>query len=298
MTVLEAVKRGHTPAFMYKTAIETAQAALTPPETVFWAHTGNVILDSLLGDSQEGLKPGVTVITSHRILFSGCVQGNGFTRSIALLDIADVKPQSEGILMSLHIHSLAGYLAIQGNSKTIKELVSALKSTVTNSRHINPAELASFRTPLAARPGVSADDINLEPYFQAYYPNRSRATQALHRDAELDMAQCETMVYMYFSENLARAPMSKQETFPELKHMLSPKKAALAKRMKELDSQGIAYCPKCASTSITAGKRGFAFDKAITASFFLSTEASLIAGASGADKPECICMKCGHTWRP
>lgn len=320
MTVLEAVKQGKTPAFMYTDAIKTAQAALTPPETVLWAHTGNVILDELLGGAEKGLQPGVTVITSHRILFCKCIMGNSLTRSIALPDIGDIQRKPEGFTMSLHVHSLAGYLAIQGNSGTIPKLASALEHAIEAVNAYNPAEFAPFYAPATTsspaiadtpatppvhqestpttQPDVSADDVDLEPYFQTYYPSRSRAAQALHRDTGLDMAQCKTMVSTYFSANLARVPMPKQETFPELKHILSPKKAALEKRMKELDSQGIAYCPKCASTSITAGKRGFSVGKAVAASFFLSTESSLIAGAAGANKPECICMKCGHTWRP
>lgn len=298
MTVLEAVKRGHTPAFMYKAAIAVAQAELTAPETVLWAHTGNVVLNIGLGSTEVVLKPGVTVITTHRILFAHSAMGRQYTQTIALLDISGVKAVSEGFLMSLHMHGLTDHLAIQGNSKTIKEFIAALQDATENAKNIDPAELAAFQSPLAAKPDTPAEEIDLEPYFQTYYPNSARAAQKLHQDSDLDMLQCKQMVDAYFSANLARAPKPREESFPDLKHTVMPGGAELYARKKELDRQGIAYCPKCASTSITAGKRGFSFDKAVAGSFLFSTETNLRAGAIGADERECFCMKCGHTWQP
>lgn len=298
MTVLEAVKRGHTSAFMYGAAIKTAQAALTEPETVLWAHTGNVLLNLAPGSVETVLKPGVTVITTHRILFAHSAMGRQYTRTIALLDISDINAVADGFLMSLHMHGLTDYLAIQGNTKTIKEFIAALQDAAANTKNIDPDTLAAFQSPLAAKPGTPAEEIDLDPYFQTYYPSSTRAAQKLHQDTDLDMQQCKQMVEAYFSANLARAPKPREESFPDLKHAVMPGGAELYARKKELDQQGIAYCPKCASTSITAGKRGFSFDRAVAGSFFFSTETNLRAGALGADEKECFCMKCGHTWKP
>lgn len=311
MTVLEAVKQSKTTPRMCKSAIETAQNALTTPETVLWAHTGNVTLDERLGGAVKGLHPGVTVITTHRVLFSCCVLGNGFIRSLPLPDITDTQSKLGLAVSSLQISSPAGQLVIDGNNKTIPELTSALENAIEASAALDPAELEPFYTPVTAdipeappirqeetpapSPEIAPEDVDLEPYFQTYYPSRSRAARKLHQDTGLDIQQCKQMVETYFSANLARVPMPKKNSAPDLKHLLDPEKAA---RMDELDRQGIAYCPKCASTSISVGKRGFSVGKAVATSLFFSTGASLVAGAAGANKKECFCMKCGHTWQP
>jgi hypothetical protein len=303
MTVLEAVKRSHTVVFLHKAAIKTAQAALTAPETVLWAHTGNVIMDASLGGSKQGLQPGVTVVTSHRILFSHCVMGKRFIRSIALPDIGNIQSKPEGVTMSLHIYSLAGYLAIQGNSRSIPELQDALHTAIAAADNLNPAELEPFYTPVAeAKPAAPAqiapEDIDLDPYFKTYYPSRMRAIRALRRDTGLNVSVCTQMIETYFSANLARVPMPKKVTFPDVKHILDPGLAAREKRMKELDRQGIAYCPKCISTSISTQRKGFSVSKAVATSFFFGEDAGLVAGSAGANELECFCMKCGHVWRP
>ena len=313
MTVLEAVKHGHTPAFMFKDAITAAQAELTAPETVLWAHTGNVTLDEMLGNTVKGLHPGVTVITTHRVLFSCCVLGNGFIRSLPLPDITDIQSKPGLTTSALKIRTSAGEMIIDGNTRTIPELHAALDAALGAAKNLAPAELEPFKAPPAmdvpktpqpqqeempAPPTkIAPEDVDLEPYFQQYYPSRSRAARALHQDTDLDMQQCKQMVEAYFSANLARVPMPKKATSP-LIQAITAEKAARKERMKELDRQGVAYCPKCASTSISTEKRGFSVGKAITASFFFSTEASVVAGAAGANEKECYCMKCGHTWRP
>lgn len=46
--------------------------------------------------------------------------------------------------------------------------------------------------------------------------------------------------------------------------------------------QNIPKCPKCGSTAITAGQRGY----------------SLLTGFLGSNKTVCRCANCGHTWKP
>lgn len=62
-------------------------------------------------------------------------------------------------------------------------------------------------------------------------------------------------------------------------------------KRKELEESGVAYCPKCLSTSVTAMKRGFSAGQAILTG-------SLLIGAVGANKVKCVCLKCGHKWKP
>lgn len=62
-------------------------------------------------------------------------------------------------------------------------------------------------------------------------------------------------------------------------------------KRKELEASGVAYCPKCLSTSVTGAKRGYSAGQAILTG-------SLLMGAVGANKTKCVCLKCGHKWKP
>ena len=62
-------------------------------------------------------------------------------------------------------------------------------------------------------------------------------------------------------------------------------------KRKELEESGVAYCPKCLSTSVTAEKRGYSAGQAILTR-------NLLIGAVGANEIKCVCLKCGHKWKP
>ena len=64
-----------------------------------------------------------------------------------------------------------------------------------------------------------------------------------------------------------------------------------AMRKIQMDREGIVYCPKCMSTSIAAEKRGYSAGQAILTG-------NLLIGAVGANKTKCVCLKCGHKWKP
>lgn len=307
MTVLEAVKRSKTTPMMFKDAIAVAQAALVTPEVVLWAHTGNVTLDAALGGPEKGLKPGVTVVTSHRLLFVYGVLGNHFTRQLSLSNIQIAEAKHTIVSSSLSVSGPEGSMVIEGNPKTIPELKAALDDAMSTADDLTPLELPTDQIPVPPTaveappeepaPAPAAAALDLEPYFRKFYPSRMKAAKALERDTKLDPKQCKDLIETYFTANLARVPMPATNDTPDLKHLLNPQKAALEDRMKELDRQGIAYCPKCASTGITARKRGFSIGKGLAGSL-ISPSAGLLAGAIGANKTECVCLKCGHTWKP
>ena len=63
-----------------------------------------------------------------------------------------------------------------------------------------------------------------------------------------------------------------------------------ALRKIQMDREGIVYCPKCLSTSVTATKRGFSAGQAYLG--------GALFGTVGANKMKCVCLKCGHEWKP
>lgn len=70
----------------------------------------------------------------------------------------------------------------------------------------------------------------------------------------------------------------------------------LKERIKQMDKEGIVYCPKCYSTQVSANKRGFKMGRAVVAGT-LTLGAGLLAGAAGKNKIEVTCLKCGHKWK-
>lgn len=63
-------------------------------------------------------------------------------------------------------------------------------------------------------------------------------------------------------------------------------------RVEKMDSEGIAYCPKCHSTSLSAHKKGFGIGKALLGATI--NPIGLVAGNIGAKKVRVTCLKCGH----
>lgn len=82
-----------------------------------------------------------------------------------------------------------------------------------------------------------------------------------------------------------QAQQAQEEKFRE--------KEALKERIKQMDRDGIAYCPKCYSTSLSANKKGFGIGKAVVGAV-ATGGIGLIAGNIGAGKIKVTCLKCGH----
>lgn len=67
-------------------------------------------------------------------------------------------------------------------------------------------------------------------------------------------------------------------------------------RIKQMDKDGIVYCPKCYSTNITSNKKGFSVGKAAVGAI-ATGGIGLLAGGIGKNKIELTCLKCGHQWK-
>ena len=71
-------------------------------------------------------------------------------------------------------------------------------------------------------------------------------------------------------------------------------KRAVKRELKaRLDAEGVAYCPKCLSTSLSAHKKGFGVGKAAVGGL-VAGPLGLVAGNIGAKKIRVTCLKCGH----
>ena len=70
-------------------------------------------------------------------------------------------------------------------------------------------------------------------------------------------------------------------------------KNAEKERITQMDKDGVPYCPKCKSASLSANKKGFGVGKAV-AGAMLTGGLGLMAGNINAKKVRLTCMKCGH----
>lgn len=86
-------------------------------------------------------------------------------------------------------------------------------------------------------------------------------------------------------------------TLTDIQQAQKDAKEDLNQKEKELKESGEIYCPKCLSTQIQAGKKGFRTGKAVAGSLIVGP-AGLLAGSFGSKKVELMCLKCGHKWKP
>lgn len=98
----------------------------------------------------------------------------------------------------------------------------------------------------------------------------------------------------------AQNPLSKRETIAQRKveDVQKPlsKREAIAQRKAENKANGVACCPKCGSTSLSANKKGFGIGKAVVGAL-VTGPIGLVAGNAGAKKVWVTCLNCGHRWK-
>ncbi|HCX63443.1 MAG TPA: hypothetical protein DHU59_13545 [Clostridiales bacterium] len=83
----------------------------------------------------------------------------------------------------------------------------------------------------------------------------------------------------------------------EIAQKKKDEKQELKGRIKQMDKDRVAYCPKCYSTDLTAHKKGFGVGKAVVgaaAASVVFAPIGLVAGNIGAKKVRVTCLKCGH----
>lgn len=68
----------------------------------------------------------------------------------------------------------------------------------------------------------------------------------------------------------------------------------LEEQRRQFDAQ--AKCPKCGSTSLSGGKQGFGFGKAVAGAVLLGG-VGLLAGGIGANKTVVTCLNCGYKFK-
>lgn len=103
------------------------------------------------------------------------------------------------------------------------------------------------------------------------------------------------------SDNFATTVEKKEELHRqkvyEQKTAIIEHEKAEAEKIQSYRNEGVPYCPKCHSTSLTANKKGFGVGKAATGAF-LAGPYGVLAGGLGSGKITITCLNCGHKFKP
>lgn len=121
---------------------------------------------------------------------------------------------------------------------------------------------------------------------------------------ESDITPCEySAVKALMMRDQIEAPFKEAAAKARLKESWNrfinePQAAAQTKgqRIRENKRNGVACCPKCGSTSISANKKGFGIGKAVIGASAVGP-LGLMAGNINAKKLWVTCLNCGHRWK-
>lgn len=115
-------------------------------------------------------------------------------------------------------------------------------------------------------------------------------------DAEIDAKKIEKEVTTAEMRREYRAMKAEREHRQPEPYVRNPSKKEVAKqRIQENKSNGVACCPKCGSTSLSANKKGFGIGKAVIGASIAPI--GLVAGNINAKKLWVTCLNCGHRWK-
>jgi len=67
-------------------------------------------------------------------------------------------------------------------------------------------------------------------------------------------------------------------------------------RIKQMDEEGVPYCPKCKSPHLSANKQGFGVGKALCGVLVFNA-IGLLAGGIRKNRIRVTCLKCGYRFR-
>lgn len=74
-------------------------------------------------------------------------------------------------------------------------------------------------------------------------------------------------------------------------------KQAEKEKLIELEKQGIPYCPKCKSTSLTTANKKLSLGRAAVGGALLGGTGAVLGGLTS-KKIDLVCMNCGHKFKP
>ncbi len=154
---------------------------------------------------------------------------------------------------------------------------------------VNPS---SSNAPMYAREcydDLPSTEQDLSSYYEKYKPYRVDAAEALRANTYMTRKEAERLIDAYFDKR-QKAEYA-EDTSAALRDLNKILRTPEDEKREQLEVANLAFCPKCLSTSISAQRRGYNSKRALLMH-------GVQYGMLGMNRVQCICMKCGHTWRP
>lgn len=136
--------------------------------------------------------------------------------------------------------------------------------------------------------GISPDEMNYDDIIGLFGKDKIGAIKYVREYTGCDLKEAKEYVDRAYAQ-VSKAPSNK-ESIPSAP-VLSKKE-----RIKENKANGVACCPKCGSTSLSANKKGFGVGKAAVGVFTVGVLGAA-AGGIGSGKVVVTCLNCGHHWK-
>lgn len=145
---------------------------------------------------------------------------------------------------------------------------------------------------------VNGIEVNMTQLINYCGKNKIEAIKLLRAQTNVSLSEGKNIIdeaykVLYMPEPKKSFWQSVKEESQKQKIKEMEKKEYEKDRLKQLDRDGIAYCPKCHSTSLSSHKKGFGIGKAVVGAW-ATGGIGLIAGNIGAKKVRVTCLKCGH----
>lgn len=303
MTVREAIKKSGSPVALSGASIDAAENLITKGEKVAYAVVANC---TVTGQSKAS---GALVVTSHRILFCSSILGRVHSTSLFLQDCVGVGDISGKMLSyKMSLTSNGTEICIE---MTDKKWLTALQTATLDAIADYPNHSPIDFTPTDVEqpePDSEPEPEQTPTPAPLVYPTikicracgdrllavaRKCPTCGSKNLVELDRNDLDGIEFA--KAQAGKAPQAR--TAPAPISMPLTKRGQAKQRIKENRAAGVACCPKCGSTSLSANKKGFSPAKAAAGTYLAGT-VGFIGTTLGANKLEVTCLNCGHKFKP
>lgn len=278
------------PGMMNRAHIEAAEKMLAPRESVLYAFTANC-------RTVHGTSNRIIVLTGHRLLFVMGIVKPPQCDSFSLGSCIGIGDITSGLIPKQDYVCDDERITIEASKERLQELtektLAAIEAYPTQPTISFPSREPAQKTQVAPTKGAESIPsrtikICTQCGDRLLAGARKCPTCGSKELVEVDRDDVEKINALK-----ARAGKRPVKVSPPPTSSNAPAK----KRIAENKASGVACCPKCGSTSLSANKKGFSFGKAATGAF-IAGPVGLVGGTLGANKLEVTCLNCGHKFRP
>lgn len=137
---------------------------------------------------------------------------------------------------------------------------------------------------------VPFDELNISEIASMFGKDKIKAIKYVRDKTGCELKEAKAFIdHGYATMN--HSPAQVLETTARVSKPISKKE-----RIKENKANGVACCPKCGSTSLSANKKGFGVGRAAVGVFTVGVLGAA-AGGIGSGKVVVTCLNCGHRWK-